>query len=250
MNITVGKTTFGRNNWPGFGALLAGLTAVGILAGVGIWQATESDSKSTASPPVAARAVDFPSPAFTPTYVYLVESQAQADAIYQASFETQMSAEASGTFNHSIRVIDLSTPAGQDEYRLMSAELQQVQLENPGYDAGLVQIIDMTAPALTAIGSSSAARPVAQEASPPAYPTFFYVVDSKESGDQVLQAEFLAEQESALNGLGRDYHHTVIIDVSTLAGQQLLNTVSGELFEMWENPNVDQPLVQIIDVRE
>jgi hypothetical protein len=45
-------------------------------------------------------------------------------------------------------------------------------------------------------------------------------------------------------------HHTVIVDVSTLEGQQFLNTLNGDLYEFWDDPTVDQSLIQVIDARQ
>jgi hypothetical protein len=247
MNLTVGRTTLGRNNWPGLGALLAGLTTVGVLAGIGIWQATESDSSTPVSPQIAAPSVELPRAVANPTYIYLVDSQAEADAIYQADFEARMSFGGSGTFNGNFRVIDISTPAGQEEYNLLNAELAQRYLENPEFDASLVQIINMAEPAIPG-GASNGAVPFVPEASA-RIATYFYVVESQAQADQVLQAEFLADQEAAQAGVAMEPHKTVIVDVSTPEGLELYNTVNGGLFEMWDNPEFDQSLVQIIDVR-
>jgi hypothetical protein len=247
MNISVGKTTLRRNNWPGFGALLASLTAVGVLAGVGIWQATDSDSTTTVSSPPAARPVDLQA-AITPSYFYLVDSQAEADLLYEIAFEQEMNFGGNGTFNSNFSVIDMSTPEGQETYRLLNAELTQAQLGNSYWDPALVQIIDMTAPATSGV-AASAARPVDSDIDSPGVPTFFYVVESKEQADKVHEAEAMAALEAMSAGIYLEPHHTEIVDVSTLEGQQLLNTINGELFEMWADPNVDQSLVQIIDAR-
>jgi hypothetical protein len=249
MNLTVGRTTFNRNNWPGLGALLAGLTTVGVLAGIGIWQATESDSRTIVSPPAVALPADLPSAPFTPTYVYLVETQAQADAIYQADFEARMSFGESGAFNHNFRVINLSTPEGQEEYRLMNAELNQVSMEDPAADLSWLRVIDMTAPATGGGQSTSTARPVAPEAAAPATPTYFYLVESQEQADRVLQAEVISQQGMMIAGFDAPYHHTVIIDISTQEGVELLNTVNASLFEVWDTPGFDPSLIQVIDAR-
>jgi hypothetical protein len=240
MNISVGRTSSSGKNWPGFGALLAGVTVAGVLAGVAIWQATGSDSKSQPAEPAAARSVEFPRPtSFSPipTYVYLVDSQEQATSLYQADAEAQLSPGAE-VLTHNIRVIDMSTPEGQEQYRIMNAEQAQAQIENPDYDSGLFQVIDLTAPE----------RTLAPEA-PAAVPTYFYIVDSQEQADRVLQAETMSAQEAAMAGVVPDEHHTEIIDVSTLEGQQLLNVVNGDLYEFWSNPDADQSLVQVIDAR-
>jgi hypothetical protein len=153
-----------------------------------------------------------------------------------------------GTFNSNFSVIDMSTPEGQETYRLLNAELTQAQLGNSYWDPALVQIIDMTAPATSGV-AASAARPVDSDIDSPGVPTFFYVVESKEQADKVHEAEAMAALEAMSAGIYLEPHHTEIVDVSTLEGQQLLNTINGELFEMWADPNVDQSLVQIIDAR-
>ena len=244
MNLTVGRTTLGRSNWPGFGALLAGLTTIGVLAGVGIWQATESDSSPPAPPQVAAPSVELPAAA-NPTYIYLVDSQAAADAIYQADFEAQSSFGSAGTFDHNFSVIDISTPEGQAHYNMLNAELAQQYLDNPAF-ANVVEVIDMTAP--TSTGVAPATQPVAPEASA-GTATYFYIVDGPEQAEQARQSELISSQESATVGVILEPHEVVIVDVSTPEGLQLYNTVNGGLFEMWENPEFDQSLVQIIDLR-
>ena len=242
MNITVGGTTFGRNNGLRLGALLVGLTMVGTLAGVGIWQGTEWDSNPPVPPPLAAPSVEIPTSAAAKTYVYLADSQAEVDSIYLAQFE-------SGAFNHNFSVIDISTPEGQAQYNLMNAELAQQYLENPAFDASLVQIIDMTAPpATTGVAPRVESQLAVPEAST-AIATYFYVVDSPEQAEQAYQSELVSSQEAAQAGVELQPHEMVIIDMSTSEGLELFNTVNGGLFEMWDNPEFDQSLVQIIDLR-
>ena len=249
MNITLGRKASGRNTWAGYGALLAGLTMVGALAGVGIWQAVDSGSSTTSvAEPAVVRPITPAAFKPVPTHVYLVDSQAMGDAIVQADFETQMSGGYAGDF-HNTRIIDVSTPEGREQAWLLNAELAQVAMEDPAYDASLVQIHDLTvASAGAGSFSGSVARPFVPEETS-AVPTYFYVVESKAQGDAILLADNqtqleLLESDSMLN------HRVVIIDVSTPEGARLLETVNAQLFEFWGDPSVDQSLIQVIDARK
>ena len=149
MNLATGSMTFGRNHRFVFGSLIAALSAAVILAGVAVWQFAGTDSSATAVEPVAAPAavpaVDTTSRSITPTFYYLVGSQAQGEMILRADYENQTYGGTATEIDHTSYVIDISTPEGQQQAWLINGELQQLMLDNPGFDAGLVQIYDLTA---------------------------------------------------------------------------------------------------------
>ena len=87
------------------------------------------------------------------------------------------------------------------------------------------------------------------EIAPPATATYFYVVNSPEQAEQVRQSELISSQEASIAGFDLEPHEVVILDMSTPEGARLYDTVNGALFEMWDNAEYDQSLVQIIDLR-
>jgi hypothetical protein len=244
MATTLGKTTLGRKNPFNIGLILGGLALATLLGGLGIWEATQSSSSNPQAQPEAATVSrpDFSRVEPVQTYVYIVDSEAQKNTILQAEFEAQMGAP--GTFTHNTRVLDVSTPEGQEAYRIMNGELNQVAMEAPDYVSN-VHVVDLTAPA-----STSVQRPASNEIDRPGVPTYFYIVDSQEQANKVLQADSMAAQEAMMVGETPNAHHTVFVDVSTLEGAQLLNTINGELHEFWADPSVDKSLIQVIDARD
>ena len=245
MTTTIGNTTFGRNK-PGWAILITGLATATVLAGVGIWELTKSESTTAPAEPAVVSRPFVPSAPAMQTYVYLVDSEAQKTAILLADYEAQLGAGVDGTSFHNTEVLDISTPSGQEAYRLMNAELAQVAMEAPDYVSN-VQFVDLTRQSAAAV--PSAAVPVDLEIDRPAVPTFFYVVDSQEQIDLVMEAEVISSQEAMLVEEPQ-LHHTVIVDVSTPEGVQLLNTVNGDLHQIWAETGFDNGLIQIIDFRK
>jgi hypothetical protein len=259
MNIA-GEATFGggkRSKLQSGLALVAGALAVGVLASVGVWQATKSDEGSSQAARLApvARPVA-PQGSGIPSYFYLVESAEQAATIAQADYEAQLTVASLGLLpTHNTTIVDVSTLEGRQLYEMLAMDTSAV------FDQSLVQIFDYTSEGASvaaakavpapggeqpADGVSEATRPFVPEAK--TMPTYYFIVDSQERADQVLQAENESALELAQLGMALD-HNTQVIDVSTAEGQQFFNALSGELMIMSAEPSFDWSLIQIFDAR-
>jgi len=222
MNLAIGSMTFGRNHRFVFGSLIAALLAAVILTGVAVWQVAGTGSSATAVEPVAAPAavpaVDTTSRSITPTHYYLVNTQAQADALAQADFEAQMNYAGTGTeFNDSTRVIDVRTPEGKAALRSLDAGITEDKL-NGGVGA---EIVDLRTGSLTASVSTAYDRNFASNRPQ----STIYIVGSEAERLQLLQ-----EVDEAAAFEGADYltPNILVVDPADSGLQEQLSAAVTE----------------------
>jgi hypothetical protein len=245
MNIAVGKPNFGRNNKAAFGAILVALGAAGVIVAAGVWGGSSTKSPTPAVEAPVAHSIDFTVDRPAPVHYYVIDSQAQLDGLLQAENEAAANpgSEADSGFGS---VIDMRTAEGQQTYNELQAELLGASQLDPYFDASLVQIHDLRF-SPTALPAASSDLPGASQATQ--VPTYFYIVETEEQRQSVMDGINAAENEAAASGLSGEYD-VEFIDVSTLQGQNMLNVINGELFEMSASPSFNPSLVQIIDARE
>jgi len=220
MNSAITRT-LGRHSRFGFGAIFVGLSVAAILTGIAVRQATESGSSATliaSAVEPAARSVESPGRVLTATHYYLVNTQAQADALAQADFEAQMNYAGTGTeFNDSTRVIDVRTPEGKAALRSLDAGITEDKL-NGGVGA---EIVDLRTGSLTASVSTAYDRNFASNRPQ----STIYIVGSEAERLQLLQ-----EVDEAAAFEGADYltPNILVVDPADSGLQEQLSAAVTE----------------------
>jgi hypothetical protein len=218
MNIAIGNKTFGRNPRFALGILFAGLTATAIVTGVAVWPTTDSGAPPTVAESPAAPAVRPIEPAareVTPVHYYLVNSQGQIDGLLEAEFEASVN-NSGAQADFITHVIDLRTPAGEALYRALQEDLNVASTQYD-FDASLVQIHDLTAPAngIPSAGSFSS------ETSSPT----IYIVGSEAERQQLLNE---ADVAAAVEGGDSELPRVVVVDASDPEALQLEEVITED----------------------